>query len=110
MDPIKAVVSLLWISVCVGIKCNEAAVLGSLPHTPDAADNGLGSHLVERSRETNVMYRKDPSINGTVVLHDYMVFLYRTLSQLQQRENVNVSRSTGFANTVTSFVDQGNGW
>ncbi|CAI5695061.1 growth/differentiation factor 6-A [Oreochromis niloticus] len=52
------------------------------------------------------MMRRDRSVNGSVVLHDYMVFLYQTLSKPQSRD-FDVSDRAGAANTVTSFVDQG---
>ncbi|XP_005751843.1 growth/differentiation factor 6-A [Pundamilia nyererei] len=52
------------------------------------------------------MTRRDRSVNGSVVLHDYMVFLYQTLSKPQSRD-FDVSDRAGAANTVTSFVDQG---
>lgn len=54
------------------------------------------------------MMRRDRSVNGSVVLHDYMVFLYQTLSKPQSRD-FDVSDGAGAANTVTSFVDQGQG-
>ncbi|XP_029973375.1 growth/differentiation factor 6-A [Salarias fasciatus] len=50
--------------------------------------------------------RTDRALNGTVFLHDYMMFLYRTLSTLQPADTHAAGRA-GFANTVTSFVDQG---
>ncbi|XP_071767639.2 growth/differentiation factor 6-A [Centroberyx gerrardi] len=107
MDPTKTVASLLWFAVCVGSKYNEAWELGSLQHTSDPA--GPISHLAENSRdgETHGMDREYRSVNSTVALHDYMLFLYRTLSKIQPRDNDSVLRPAGFANTVTSFVDQG---
>ncbi|XP_040917263.1 growth/differentiation factor 6-A [Toxotes jaculatrix] len=59
-----------------------------------------------RSGSLRRMGKRDRSVNSTVVLHDYMVFLYRTLTKLQPT-GISVSRGAGFANTVTSFVDQG---
>ncbi|KAM3871404.1 growth/differentiation factor 6-A [Diretmus argenteus] len=102
MDPTKTVASLLWFAVCVGMKYNEAWELGSPWRTSDPT--GPGPHLAEGNRDGD---KKDRSPNGTVVLHDYMVFLYRTLSKLQPRDDASVLRPVGFANTVTSFVDQG---
>ncbi|XP_019133149.2 growth/differentiation factor 6-A [Larimichthys crocea] len=84
----RTVLSLLWFALCVGMKSTEA--LRSAP--PRRADTGT--------------WRKDRPVNDTVVLHDYMMFLYRTMSRLQQRD-INVLHGAGFANTVTSFVDQG---
>nr|XP_046269939.1 growth/differentiation factor 6-A [Scatophagus argus] len=54
------------------------------------------------TRSDTSLWRNDRPVNDSVVLHDYMVFLYRALSKLQRRHD-----SRGFANTVTSFVDQG---
>uniref|UniRef100_A0A8C4DUE5 Growth differentiation factor 7 n=2 Tax=Dicentrarchus labrax TaxID=13489 RepID=A0A8C4DUE5_DICLA len=86
----RAVLALLWVALCVGMEWTRTGALrsGSLRRT----DPSVG--------------RRDRPVNDTVVLHDYMVFLYRTLSKLQRRD-MNVSRGAGFANTVTSFVDQG---
>ncbi|XP_053191186.1 growth/differentiation factor 6-A [Scomber japonicus] len=57
-------------------------------------------------RTDTSLRREEQSKNGTMVLHDYMLFLYRTLSKLQPRD-FHISRGVAFANTVTSFVDQG---
>lgn len=76
-------------ALCVGMGGAGAARFGSLR----SADIGAGAG--------------ERSVNGRVVLHDYMVFLYRTLTKLQPRD---MNESRGFANTVTSFVDQGKGW
>lgn len=110
MDPIRAAAPLLWFSLCFG-NIMEAAVLGSLQYPSSADDNGLVSHLDERSRrEPTAVSRKDPPINDTIVPHDYMVSLYRTLSAIERRGlNSSVPRSARHANTVTSFVDQGKG-
>uniref|UniRef100_A0A4W5PH08 Growth differentiation factor 7 n=1 Tax=Hucho hucho TaxID=62062 RepID=A0A4W5PH08_9TELE len=87
----------------------SAAVLGSLQYPTGADDNGLVSHLDERSRrEPTAVSRKDPPINDTIVPHEYMVSLYRTLSEIENRGlNSSVPRTARYANTVTSFVDQG---
>uniref|UniRef100_A0A4W5P8H3 Growth differentiation factor 7 n=1 Tax=Hucho hucho TaxID=62062 RepID=A0A4W5P8H3_9TELE len=108
MDPIRAAVPLLWLSLCFG-NILEAAVLGSLQYPTGADDNGLVSHLDERSRrEPTAVSRKDPPINDTIVPHEYMVSLYRTLSEIENRGlNSSVPRTARYANTVTSFVDQG---
>uniref|UniRef100_A0A674C443 Growth differentiation factor 7 n=1 Tax=Salmo trutta TaxID=8032 RepID=A0A674C443_SALTR len=108
MDPIRAAVPLLWLSLCFG-NILEAAVLGSLQYPSGADDNGLASHLDERSRrEPTAVSRKDPPINDTIVPHEYMVSLYRTLSEIESRGlNSSVPRTARHANTVTSFVDQG---
>uniref|UniRef100_A0A4W5PC61 Growth differentiation factor 7 n=1 Tax=Hucho hucho TaxID=62062 RepID=A0A4W5PC61_9TELE len=110
MDPIRAAVPLLWLSLCFG-NILEAAVLGSLQYPTGADDNGLVSHLDERSRrEPTAVSRKDPPINDTIVPHEYMVSLYRTLSEIENRGlNSSVPRTARYANTVTSFVDQGKG-
>ncbi|XP_024292885.1 growth/differentiation factor 6-A-like [Oncorhynchus tshawytscha] len=108
MDPIRAAVPLLWLSLCFG-NILEAAVLGSLQYPSGADDNGLVSHLDERSRrEPTAVSRKDPPINDTIVPHEYMVSLYRTLSEIESRGlNSSAPRTARLANTVTSFVDQG---
>ncbi|KAM7404107.1 hypothetical protein PAMA_004501 [Pampus argenteus] len=84
----RAGAPLLWFAVCVGMGWTGAPASGSLRHTDTS------------------MRREDESVNGTVVLHDYMLFLYQTLSRLQPTD-INISRGAEFANTVTSFVDRG---
>ncbi|KAI4872245.1 hypothetical protein NFI96_034395 [Prochilodus magdalenae] len=53
--------------------------------------------------------REQPPRNGTSVhIPSYMMALYRTLSELDRRgANGSLSRSRRHANTVTSFIDQG---
>ncbi|XP_030615067.1 growth/differentiation factor 6-A [Archocentrus centrarchus] len=80
--------SLLCFAFCVGMEWTGTLQSGS--------PQGAGPN----------MKRNDGSISGRVVLHDYMLFLYHTLSRVQMRD-FNVSGGAGFANTVTSFVDQG---
>ncbi|XP_042292969.1 growth/differentiation factor 6-A [Thunnus maccoyii] len=84
----RAAASLLWFALWVGMGWTGAPRSAS-PRRTDTS-----------------MRRKDQSVNGSVVLHDYMLYLYRTLSKLQPRD-IHISRGAGFANTVTSFVDQG---
>ncbi|XP_035266476.1 LOW QUALITY PROTEIN: growth/differentiation factor 7 [Anguilla anguilla] len=108
MDLMRAAAPFLWFSVCFG-NFLEAVVLGSSQYPSGAGDNGLTSHLDERNRrESNAISRNDPRRNGTVIPHEYMISLYRTLSEIERRgTNSTLSRSTRHANTVTSFVDQG---
>ncbi|KAM4625937.1 growth/differentiation factor 6-A [Polymixia lowei] len=125
MDPAKTVASLLWFAVCV-----EAAELGSLQYIYTTAPGRGLSHLAEDDIYTTAPGRglthlaeddiyttapgrglshlaEDGRKPHVIVLHDYIIFLYQTLSKLQQRDNDIILRRTGFANTVTSFVDQG---
>uniref|UniRef100_A0A8C5MNH0 Growth differentiation factor 7 n=1 Tax=Leptobrachium leishanense TaxID=445787 RepID=A0A8C5MNH0_9ANUR len=52
--------------------------------------------------------RKDPTWKGTVIPHDYMLSLYKTLSRTEPRGlKSNLTRDKALANTITSFVDQG---
>uniref|UniRef100_A0AAY5L3V4 TGF-beta family profile domain-containing protein n=1 Tax=Esox lucius TaxID=8010 RepID=A0AAY5L3V4_ESOLU len=74
-------------------------------------DNGLVSHLDEQARrKPTTVYRKSLPINDTIVPHDYMVSLYRTLSEIESRRlNSSAPQTARHANTVTSFVDRGQG-
>lgn len=87
MDPTVAPV--LLFALCVGMGGTGAARPGSLRSVDVGAGGG------------------ERPVNNRVVLHDYMVFLYRTLIQRQPRD---MNDSRGLASTVTSFVDQGKGW
>lgn len=110
MDLTKAAAPFLWFSLYFG-NFLEAAVLGSSQQPSGVGDNGLAAHLEERSRgEARATSRSDVPPNGTVVPHEYMISLYRTLSEIERRgANGSLSRSPRHANTVTSFVDQGKG-
>ncbi|XP_070698436.1 growth/differentiation factor 6-A [Pempheris klunzingeri] len=77
----RAVLSLLWIALCV-----------EMESTGPPRDSGVG--------------RRERPLNRTVVLHDYMMFLYRSLSDLH-RGDAHFPRGGGSANTATSFVDEG---
>ncbi|XP_048831188.1 growth/differentiation factor 6-A [Brienomyrus brachyistius] len=108
MDLTKAAAPFLWFSLYFG-NFMEAAVLGSPQQPSGVGDNGLAAHLEERSGgEARAASRSDAPRNGTVVPHEYMISLYRTLSGIERRgANGSLSRSPRHANTVTSFVDQG---
>uniref|UniRef100_A0AAY5LD00 TGF-beta family profile domain-containing protein n=1 Tax=Esox lucius TaxID=8010 RepID=A0AAY5LD00_ESOLU len=110
MDPIRAAAPMLWFSLCFG-NILEAAVLGSLQYPSGMDDNGLVSHLDEQARrKPTTVYRKSLPINDTIVPHDYMVSLYRTLSEIESRRlNSSAPQTARHANTVTSFVDRGQG-
>ncbi|MBN3277423.1 GDF6A factor, partial [Polyodon spathula] len=77
---------------------------------PRADDNGLSLHLDDRNQGEPVLtFRNEDQRNDTVVPHEYMISLYRTLSEIGKRGlNVSLFRTRKHANTVTSFVDQGN--
>ncbi|KAF3701550.1 Growth/differentiation factor 6-A [Channa argus] len=81
----RTVASLLWFALCVGMEGSVASQSGS-------------------PRGTNIsVAREDPWVNDSGVLHDYMVFLYRTLSKAQPGDR----RGAPLVNTVTGFADKG---
>ncbi|XP_041109325.1 growth/differentiation factor 6-A [Polyodon spathula] len=109
MDLMRVAALVLWFSFCFG-DFLEAAVLGSAQYPLRADDNGLSSHLEERNQgEPAQISRYEDRRIDTVVPHEYMVSLYRTLSEIEKNAlNVTLVRTRKHANTVTSFVDQGN--
>ncbi|KAG2467588.1 growth/differentiation factor 6-A-like [Polypterus senegalus] len=100
MDLGRAVALLLWFSFHFG-HVIEAVVFGSKRHPLSADDNGLNLRVgVRRQRQSALR-------NGTVVPHEYMMSLYKTLSEIQKKGfNASFVRTRRHANTVTSFVDQ----
>ncbi|MGH0127747.1 UNVERIFIED_CONTAM: hypothetical protein FKN15_035446 [Acipenser sinensis] len=110
MDLMRAAALFLWFSFCFG-DFLEAAVLESAQYPLRTDDNGLSSHLEERNQgEPAQISRYEDRRIDTVVPHEYMLSLYRTLSEIQKNwSNVSLARTRKRANTVTSFVDQGNG-
>ncbi|KAA0711244.1 Growth/differentiation factor 6-A [Triplophysa tibetana] len=105
MTPKKTAAPFLWFSFCFG-NVLEAVVLGSVQYPSGAPANGLRSHLGARSPgESSAIFRNDST---SVHVPSYMISLYRTLSELDRRgTNSSLLRSRRYANTVTSFVDQG---
>ncbi|XP_029981842.1 growth/differentiation factor 6-A-like [Sphaeramia orbicularis] len=87
----RAVASVLCFAVCVGLEGTGVLWSGSDP-----------SVVHTHPEHINM----DQTGNRTVVLHEYMLFLYQTLSEVQQRDRESL-RDPGFANTVRSFVDKG---
>ncbi|KAJ7991199.1 hypothetical protein DPEC_G00294770 [Dallia pectoralis] len=107
MDPIRAAAPMLWFSLCFG-NILEVAVLESFQYRSGMDDNRLVSHLDEQARrKPTTLYRKSLRMNDTMVPHDYMVSLYRTLSEIDCRRLNTSVHHTRHANTVTSFVDRG---
>lgn len=98
MTPKKTAAPFLWFSFCFGIII-EAVVLGSVQYP---SDNGLHSHLDARGPA------EDSTSSTSVHVPSYMISLYRTLSELD-RGNGSQTRSRRYANTVTSFMDLGQG-
>lgn len=103
MTPKKTAAPFLWFSFCFG-NVLEAVVLGSVQYP----DNGLHSHLDARGpAEASASSRNDFT---SVHVPSYMISLYRTLSELDRRgSNGSQTRSRRYANTVTSFMDLGQG-
>uniref|UniRef100_A0A8C4RIB5 Growth differentiation factor 7 n=1 Tax=Erpetoichthys calabaricus TaxID=27687 RepID=A0A8C4RIB5_ERPCA len=100
MDLGRAVALLLWFSFHFG-HVLEAVVFGSKRHPLSADDNGLNLRVGVRRQ------RQSAPRNGTVVPHEYMMSLYKTLSEIQKKGfNSSFVRTRRHANTVTSFVDQ----
>lgn len=104
MTPKKTAAPFLWFSFCFG-NVLEAVVLGSVQYP---SDNGLHSHLDARGpAEASASSRNDST---SVHVPSYMISLYRTLSELDRRgSNGSQTRSRRYANTVTSFIDLGQG-
>ncbi|XP_075454561.1 growth/differentiation factor 7 [Ascaphus truei] len=64
---------------------------------------------LHRDSQNHLLPRKGSSRQGTVAPHEYMLSLYTRLSGTEQKElNRNLTRDKTSANTITSFVDQGN--
>ncbi|XP_067873744.1 growth/differentiation factor 6-A [Heterodontus francisci] len=106
MDIPKAA-ALVWCTLCCCwdfLYVLEAATLGSLHDSFSQDGPGSSSPLDRKHDRTFKRHR-----TGTVVPHEYMLSLYRTLSD-NERKGLNSSlvRARTRANTVTSFVDQGN--
>ncbi|KAE8605192.1 hypothetical protein XENTR_v10015015 [Xenopus tropicalis] len=56
----------------------------------------------------HLLFSKEPMGKGTVVPHEYMLALYKSLSGTEHRElGRSTARNRSRANTITSFVDQG---
>lgn len=109
MDIPKAA-ALVWCALCCcwDFLCVlEAATLGSLQDSPAQDALGPSSPLDSKHDRT---FKRQRLHTGSVVPHEYMVSLYRTLSECERRGlNSSLVRARPRANTVTSFVDQGNG-
>uniref|UniRef100_A0A8C9WJ83 Growth differentiation factor 7 n=1 Tax=Scleropages formosus TaxID=113540 RepID=A0A8C9WJ83_SCLFO len=91
MDLVRAAAPLLWLSVLCFGSVAEAAALGAAR---------LRSGARARAR--------DAAGNRTVVPHEYMVALYRSLADAESRgANGSLPRARRHANTVTSAVDHG---
>ncbi|XP_055491363.1 growth/differentiation factor 6-A [Leucoraja erinacea] len=108
MDIPKAA-ALVWCALCCcwDFLCVlEAATLGSLQDSPAQDALGPSSPLDSKHDRT---FKRQRLHTGSVVPHEYMVSLYRTLSECERRGlNSSLVRARPRANTVTSFVDQGN--
>ncbi|XP_048387550.2 growth/differentiation factor 6-A [Stegostoma tigrinum] len=95
---IPAAVALVCWTLCCCWDFLEAATLGSL-HGSSSRD-GAGSWSALHGR---------PRGPGSVVPHDYMLSLYKKLSEPERRGiNSSLLRARSHANTVTSFVEQDN--
>ncbi|XP_069742554.1 growth/differentiation factor 6-A-like [Narcine bancroftii] len=108
MDIPKAA-ALMWCTLCCCWDFRfvlEAATMGSLQDSPSQDGLGPSSPLVSKHDRT---FKRQHIRAGTVVPHEYMMSLYRTLSECERKGlNSSLVRARARANTVTSFVDQGN--
>ncbi|XP_053564911.1 growth/differentiation factor 7 [Bombina bombina] len=88
----------------------QAAVLLSSPHRMARTGALRRAPLGTMSRDSqhHITSRKEPSKKGTVVPHEYMLSLYKRLSSIEhQGINLHLTSNKTGANTITSFVDQG---
>ncbi|XP_030051445.1 growth/differentiation factor 7 [Microcaecilia unicolor] len=105
MDVRQAAALCVWgLSVClwVGDGPQAAAVLGARAWAQRGA---LPASLLLGSLQREAPRRRAAFKKRAVVPHEYMLSLYRTLSEIGG--NGSLSRGRSRANTVTSFVDQG---
>ncbi|XP_038654734.1 growth/differentiation factor 6-A-like [Scyliorhinus canicula] len=104
MDIPKAA-ALVWCALCCCwdfLSVLEAAALGSRQDSPPR--DAVSSSSLDRKHERTFRHRRA----GPVVPHEYMLSLYRSLSE-RERTGLNSSliRAPTRANMVTSFVEQG---
>ncbi|XP_067840444.1 growth/differentiation factor 6-A [Heptranchias perlo] len=108
MDIPKAA-ALVWCALCCCwdfLYVLEAATLRSLQDSSSQDGPGSSSSLDRKQDRT---FRRHHIRTGTVLPHEYMMSLYRTLSESESKGlNSSLVRARTRANTVTSFVDQGN--
>ncbi|XP_072913101.1 growth/differentiation factor 6-A-like [Hemitrygon akajei] len=107
MDIPKAA-ALVWCALCCCwdfLSVLEAATLGSLQ---DSSSQDVPGSSSPRDSKDDRTFKRQHIRTGTVVPHEYMVSLYRTLSACERKGlNSSLARARPLANTVTSFVDQG---
>ncbi|XP_078069196.1 growth/differentiation factor 6-A-like [Mustelus asterias] len=106
MDIPKAA-ALVWCTLCCCwdfLAVLEAATLGSRQDS-SAQDAPVPSSSLDREHQQTPRHHR----TGTVVPHEYMLSLYRILSESERKGlNNSLVRARTRANMVTSFVDQGN--
>ncbi|XP_063296933.1 growth/differentiation factor 7 [Pelobates fuscus] len=98
----------LW----AGQNSQAASVLPPSHRLPGATKRDLLSgHTLAtllKDPKNHIPSRKEPIGKGTVIPHDYMLSLYKSLSRREPRGlKSNLTRDKAVANTITSFVDQG---
>ncbi|EHB05463.1 Growth/differentiation factor 5 [Heterocephalus glaber] len=84
---------------------------GQLPggKVPPKAGSVPSSFLLKKSREPGPPREpKEPFRPPPITPHEYMLSLYRTLSDADRKgSNSSVKLEAGLANTITSFIDKG---
>ncbi|KAM8954467.1 growth/differentiation factor 7 [Pelodytes ibericus] len=98
----------LW----TGQNPQAAAVLPSSSRQTGASRRALLTGQVlatlHKDSQNHLPSRKEPTGKGTVIPHEYMLSLYKTLSRTKHSGlESNLTLNKAKANTVTSFVDQG---
>ncbi|CAH2245969.1 growth differentiation factor 7 [Pelobates cultripes] len=98
----------LW----AGQNSQAASVLPPSHKLPGATKRDLLSGhtfaTLHKDPKNHILSRKEPVGKGTVIPHDYMLSLYKSLSRREPRGlKSNLTRDKAVANTITSFVDQG---
>lgn len=86
---------------------------GQLPggKVPPKAGSVPSSFLLKKAREPGSPREpKEPFRPPPITPHEYMLSLYRTLSDADRKGgNSSVKLEAGLANTITSFIDKGQG-
>lgn len=86
---------------------------GQLPGGKASSKTGSApsSFLLKKTRESGTPREpKEPFRPPPITPHEYMLSLYRTLSDADRKgRNSSVKLEAGLANTITSFIDKGQG-